>query len=323
MVIEFRNVTKELGHRLILDNVSFQIQKGEIFGIIGMSGSGKTTLLNHLIGFLKPNEGKIYYQPTYLAKTKTPVLDLSRHLKKIQRIFGFAPQKPSFYPKLTVEENLYLFGSLYHLKKKVIKNNLNHLLYLTHLYPHRKKLAEQLSGGMQRRLSVICSLIHNPEVLILDEPTADLDPILRQEMWNLIKKINQMGTTIIIASHFLEELEEVCSKIAILHQGQIIQVGSLDQIKSDYAGNQTEVHIETDGSFSPIFKFINKNDFQDFNTTNNKLIIRTLQPHNILFSLADAMKNKQLKNIRSLEVHRPSLKEIFTALEKIENEKHL
>ncbi|MFC1801565.1 ATP-binding cassette domain-containing protein [Nanoarchaeota archaeon] len=316
-VIELRNVTKELGRRVILGNVSFQIEKGDIFGIIGMSGSGKTTLLNHLIGFLKPDEGDVFYQPSYVVNQEQQMKSMYHNLRNVQKIFGFAPQDPSFYPKLTIEENLKLFGSLYHLKKNAIVNNMNHLLELTQLTKHKKKLAEQLSGGMQRRLSVICSLIHNPEVLILDEPTADLDPILREETWNLIRKINKQGTTIIIASHFLDELEMVCDKVAILHEGQVIKVGGLDEIKNNYSHNNVEVHVEVDGPISHLFKFINKNDFVNFKEHQNKIIFTSTTPQNILFNLSSAMKNRQITNIKSLEVHKPSLKEIFEELEKL------
>lgn len=319
VALEFRNVTKELGQKLILDNISFKIEKGEIFGIIGMSGSGKSTLLQHMIGFHAPNEGNIVYCPNYSYHSKTgPVLkNISHHLIEVKKLFGFAPQNPSFYPRLTVEENLVHFGSLYHLKKKFISERMNYLLNLTQLNLHRKKLAEHLSGGMKTRLSLACSLIHKPEILILDEPTADLDPILREEMWNLIKEINkQEGTTIVIASHMLEELEKYSNKIAILHDGKISKSGTLDEIKDIYAQDDIEIHLDfKKGSPSVLISQLNQNAITKLQEGKQKLVIHTRQPYLILFDILQIIKSPEY-SIKNIEVHRPSLKEVFELLER-------
>ena len=229
-IIQFRNIKKSFGKRLILDRVNLEINEGEIFGIIGMSGSGKSTILNLLIGYYEPEKGNILFYSYKDKKYKSAV----KNIIELRKTFGFAAQDPSFYPKLTVEENLLHFGSLYGLPKKVLKENAKHLLELAELYDARKQLAQTLSGGMEKRLSVACSLIHNPKVLILDEPTADLDPIRRKETWELIKEFHKKGTTIIIASHFLSELEPVCTRIAILHNHKISVVGTPAQLRKHY-----------------------------------------------------------------------------------------
>lgn len=319
VALEFRNVTKELGRKIILDNISFKVEKGEIFGIIGMSGSGKSTLLQHMIGFHAPNEGKIVYCPNYTFHTKTgPFLkDLSQHLIEVKKLFGFAPQSPSFYPRLTVEENLMHFGSLYHLKKRAIADRMNYLLSLTKLNPHRKKLAEHLSGGMKTRLSLACSLIHKPEILILDEPTADLDPILREEMWHLIKEINSReGTTIVIASHMLEELEKYSNKIAILHDGKISKSGTLDEIKDIYSQDNIEIHLDLkEGSPAQLLSQLNQNAITKHQEDNQKLIVHTQQPYLVLFDILQIIKRPEY-SVKNIEVHRPSLKEVFELLER-------
>ena len=317
VAVELRNVTKELGRKLILNNVSFQVKKGEIFGIIGMSGSGKSTLLSHLIGYLEPSEGQIFYSPNYTQFSKGPALkELNKNIMEAKRIFGFSPQDPSFYPRLTVEENLFHFGILYHLKKQAVRERIDYLLKLTKLESHRKKLAEHLSGGMQRRLSLACSLIHKPEVLILDEPTSDLDPILREEMWGLIKTINQQeGTTIIIASHLLEELEKYSDKVAIFHEGQISKTGTLEEIKDMFAQDDIEVHLDFKrGDPQSFINQLNLNAILKHQQEGSKLIIHTKQPYVILFDVINLVKKPDFQ-IKTLEVHRPSLKEVFELLE--------
>lgn len=318
VAVELRNVTKELGRRLILEDISFQVEKGEIFGIIGMSGSGKTTLLEHLISFHKPNEGKVMYCPNYsLHSPKGPVLkNLNQNSIEVKKIFGFAPQTPSFYPRLTVEENLIHFGGLYHLKKKSVIERMNYLLKLTKLNLHRHKLAEHLSGGMQKRLSLACSLIHKPEVLILDEPTSDLDPILREEMWHLIKTINkQENTTIIVASHLLEELETYSDKVAILHEGRISKTGTLEEIKDIYARDEIEIYLNfKQGDPASLLKQLEKEAVMDYHIENQKMVIRTKQPYLILSDIINLIKTPQYE-LKNIEVHRPSLKEVFEILE--------
>ncbi|MCK4589116.1 MAG: ABC transporter ATP-binding protein [Nanoarchaeota archaeon] len=319
VAIELRNVTKELGRKLVLSNVSFQVKKGEIFGIIGMSGSGKSTLLSHLIGYIQPSEGQVFYSPNYSQfSQKGPILkELNKNIMEAKRLFGFAPQDPSFYPRLTVEENIFHFGILYHLKKQAVKERMDYLLKLTKLESHRKKLAEHLSGGMQRRLSLACSLIHKPEVLMLDEPTADLDPILREEMWSLIKTINQKeGTTIIVASHLLEELEIYSDKVAILHEGQISKTGTLDEIKDMFAQNEIEVYLDfKKGDPNSFLRRLNQKAISSFQQNGSKLTIHTKQPYLILFDAINLIKEQNYQ-VKTMEVHRPSLKEVFELLEK-------
>ncbi|MBD3354724.1 ATP-binding cassette domain-containing protein, partial [Candidatus Woesearchaeota archaeon] len=233
-LIKFKNMTRGFKDKKVLKNISLEIKKGEIFGIIGMSGSGKTTLLNTLIGFLDPEKGDIYY---YNKKTKKHEPISEDPLEK-RKMFGFATQMPSFYPKLTIEENLDHFGSLYNLKSKTRKKNIKRLLKMIGLKSEKDLLAQTLSGGMEKRLGIACALIHDPDVLILDEPTANLDPVLREETWELVEKINRSGTTVIVASHLLDELEPICGRIGILHNHSLVKIGTPDQLKGKYSKNE-------------------------------------------------------------------------------------
>jgi len=185
-LIEIKKVTKIFGRNTVLNDVDLNIPQNKIFGIIGESGSGKTTLLKSIIGFVKPDSGIITFEGR----------EVSRSMETIRERFGFASQENCFYPKLNVRENLEFFGTLYGLSSKLIDSNIKKLLKFVELEDAEKTLAENLSSGMQRRLDIACSLINNPKVLIMDEPTQDLDPVLRKEIVNLIRKINENGTKV-------------------------------------------------------------------------------------------------------------------------------
>lgn len=307
--IRLKSLSKRFGKRVILDKVSLDIHAGELFGIIGMSGSGKTTLFNSLIGYLEPEVGDILYYSSqdncYKSVFNNPM--------EVCRLFGFATQTHTFYPRLTLAENLDHFGSLYNLSKRTRSINADRLLHLTELYPYRNELAQNLSEGMKKRLGIACSLIHNPKVLLLDEPTADLDPVLRKEIWGLIKGIHRMGTTIIVASHFLDELEEACDRIGILHNAQILHVGTPDELRQIYSGNE-EVHITTHpGRYDSIAN--NLRAYAGLPITNmmirdRRLVIYTQNSETILHYVLHVIEGMGEKMV-NMEVKKPSLDEIF------------
>ena len=222
-IFELKGVTKRFKDNLVLENLNLDIPQGSIFGILGINGSGKTTILRLLVGYYKPTKGEVLYLNKKLKKVEG----------KLRSEIGFTTQDSAFYPKLTVEENIKYFGALYGLPKKTIESNSDRILKLVELDHVRNRIAEQLSGGMQRRLDMACSLIHVPKVVILDEPTEDLDPLLRKDILHLIKKIAEIGTTVIITSHRLEDIEIVCDRVAILHNKSMIRSGTLDELKEE------------------------------------------------------------------------------------------
>ncbi len=220
-IIQLKSITKGYKKNIVLKRINLDIFEGELFCIIGTNGSGKTTLLKLIVGFNKPDEGNIYYNNQ----------DISKNLNIIKKDAGFATQENSFYPQLTVYENLMYFGNLYSIKKDILKKSTDNVLKLVQLFEHKKVLAMHLSVGMQRRLDIACALINNPKILILDEPTEDLDVVLRKQILWLIKAINKRGTTIIMTSHLMSEVEEVAERVAIIHNKSIIKIGTLDELK--------------------------------------------------------------------------------------------
>jgi ABC-2 type transport system ATP-binding protein len=346
-VLKVDNITKSYGRKQVLNGISFDVYPGEILGLIGTSGSGKTTLLNCMIGFVTPDTGDVRFrQPRHDDKVEIPVEDKSDKESKDEKekkldakldaskgstyksvyirpsrfkhVYGFACQVPSFYEKLTVKENLHYFGELYGLSHNVLKSNVTTLLKLMDLENSSSILGKNLSGGMERRLDIACSLIHNPPLLILDEPTADLDPILRKNIWNIIKKINQKGTTVILSSHHLNEIESLCDRVAILKDGQIIALGSVDELKNKFLKHK-EVRIESSpGNYErlgPLLQKKFKKEIANYDIKGGELILFCERPQELLNDLVNAIEQEKEK-IMELKLVKPSLDQVFITLNK-------
>jgi ABC-2 type transport system ATP-binding protein len=223
-MIKFKGVTKKFGRCYVLEDINISIPENKVTGIIGASGEGKTTILKLLARFYKPTKGDIFYSKRKISKEK-----------ELKKILGFSTEDGSFHTRLTVLENLYHFGSLHHLRGKEIKQRAKEILEFVDLEYAKDTLAGNLSMGMKKRLDVAISLMHKPPVLIMDEPTADLDPLLRNKMLELIKRINKEGTTIILTTQILTEMDKICDKIAILFDKKIIEEGSPSKIKKKYS----------------------------------------------------------------------------------------
>jgi ABC-2 type transport system ATP-binding protein len=318
VIIRMKDVSKKFGKRLILDKINLEIKSGDIYGIIGQSGSGKTTMLNTLIGFITPDAGDVLFRQEHLltyGEDETQFKSIFKKSNEVKKTFGFAAQDPSFYKELSVKENLDYFGSLYSMGRDAIKANTNTLLKLMDLSDSADKLGKNLSGGMQKRLDLACALIHDPKVLILDEPTADLDPHLRKQMWNLLKNINSKGTTIILASHFLSEIESLCNRVGILHKGRIYQEGTPDELKAIYSKNE-EIHLEsTPGNYDKIIKKIKDLDISKIVNKGDKLVIYAPRAEKVLHQVLHCIDDLDERLI-NLTVMKPTLGEVFETLSK-------
>ena len=314
-VVRVRNLSKSFGNKIVLRNINIEIFSGEILGLIGMSGHGKTTFLNTLIGFLRPEIGDVEFKLEHLLDYENAT-DQFRSVyyshDEAKHIFGFAAQNPSFYSELTVEENLDYFGAMYGLSKDIRRTNTKILLNLIGIYNSRQVKARNLSGGMQKRLDIACALIHDPKILILDEPTADLDPVLRKQMWNIIKKINEKGTTILMASHFLDEVEAFCDRIAVLRKGEMIHIGSPDELK-DTISKDEEIILQTyPGNYPYLIRHLGGRKLGVDKVVNDgqKVTIYTRRAEGVLHRILHVIEHSK-ETLVSVNVKKPSLDEIF------------
>lgn len=208
------NVSKRFDKKQVVSNLSFQIASGEIVCLLGPSGSGKTTTIRLMIGAIAADTGKIIF-----GDTLVPNLQL---LKKI----GFMPQNDALYEDLSGEDNLKFYAELYGIKKAEQKNRIHEVLKLVDLSGDRKKYVRNYSGGMKKRLSLAIALVHEPDVLLLDEPTVGIDPVLRRAIWNQFKAMKESGTTIIVSTHVMDEVYE-CDKAALIYNGKLIHYDSV------------------------------------------------------------------------------------------------
>jgi ABC-2 type transport system ATP-binding protein len=313
-----RNVSKRYANREVLTGITFEVKKGEILGFIGASGAGKTTLLHMLVGFIPSSTGDILFHAyTPRGIVECNVLD---HHKLVNRSYGFASQQPSFYEKLTVLENLSYFGEMYDLSKDAIKQNAEVLLRLMELKSSAHVLAQNLSGGMKRRLDIACALIHNPPVLILDEPTADLDPVLRMQIWEVIKRINERGTTVILSSHHLNELDTLCDRIGIVKDGKLVDIDTPDKLKSKYSRTQ-ELMIETfPGNYDDVIKRLKADNITTITREGTYLVIKTETPERVINALLQVL-HKTGESLIDLKLNKPNLDNVFVTIYKKQDAK--
>jgi len=231
-MIETKNLTKNYGNLTAVDDLNLTIRDGDIFGFIGPNGAGKTTTMRILVTLLEPTRGKASING----------LDVRRHGKKVRRLVGYMPDFMGVYDDLKVFEYLEFFAAAFGIERKKRKSIVEGVLELTDLQSKRSVTVDSLSRGMQQRLGLARVLIHDPKVLILDEPASGLDPRARIEIRELLRELKRMGKTIMISSHILSELEEICDHIGIIEHGRLVFSGTLEEILSRL-GIQSKVRV--------------------------------------------------------------------------------
>jgi len=219
-MLQIDHLSKKFDTIKAVDDISFEVTEGEIFGFLGPNGAGKTTTISIIAGLLKPDSGKIHINS----------LDLDGDLKKIKRLMGVVPQEMAFYEELTAKENLLFWGKLYGVRKKELDERVQYYLEKTGLLGRENDALKKYSGGMKRRINLIIGLIHEPRLLLLDEPTIGIDVQTKLNIYEIIKEASSNGTTILYTTHNLQEAEELCHRIAILDLGKILALGTLDEL---------------------------------------------------------------------------------------------
>ena len=229
--ISARGLTRRFGQFTAVDDVSFDIARGAIFGFHGPNGSGKSTVIRMLCGLLRPSEGTATLDS----------IDVTRDPEQVKRRIGYMSQKFSLYEDLTVDENLYFFGRIYGLRGSALRTRRDELIELVGLQPYTRRLAGNLSGGWKQRLSLVCSLVHNPSIIFLDEPTAGIDPVARRDLWDLLFRLSSGGTTLFVTTHYMDEAER-CSDVAYIYQARIMTIGRPSELKALPEVNPSGTH---------------------------------------------------------------------------------
>jgi len=229
-IIEVKNLVKRYGKIAAVDNITFEVKRGETFAFLGPNGAGKTTTIKILTTLLHPDSGEVKIDNHPIRETN-----------KVRQSFGIVFQDPSLDDQLTAIENLEFHAILYHVSKEIRKKRIPELLKLVDLYDRRNDLVKTFSGGMKRRLEIARGLIHHPKILFLDEPTIGLDAQTRNFLWNYIKELNKKEKmTVFLTTHYLEEAEKIADRIAIIDHGKVIKIGTLSELKKQTKSKDLE-----------------------------------------------------------------------------------
>jgi len=238
--IEVRNLSKKFGSFISVDNISFNVAKGEVFGFLGANGAGKSTTIRMLCGILMPTSGAALVNGFSIVKDP----------ESIKRTIGYMSQKFSLYNDLTVNENINFFGGVYGLLGKKFEQRKDWVLEMSGLGDRKNFLASELSVGYKQRLALGCAVIHEPELVFLDEPTGGVDPVSRKKFWDLINSLSDEGTTVFVTTHYLDEAE-FCNEIVLIDAGKLIAAGSPKELKEKYITDDV-IQIRSSDSYRTI-----------------------------------------------------------------------
>jgi ABC-2 type transport system ATP-binding protein len=230
--IEVRGLTRKFGAFVAVDNLSFTVEPGEIFGFLGANGAGKSTTIRMLCGLLRPTSGTAVVGGA----------DVGRDPESVKRRIGYMSQKFSLYEALTVDQNIRFFGGVYGLSGEAFAARRRFVLEMAGLAGRENTLTRELSGGWKQRLALGCAILHEPPIVFLDEPTGGVDPLSRRRFWDLIGELSRSGVTVLVTTHYLDEAEH-CHRIAIIHAGQMAALGTATELKRTFATRPiVEIH---------------------------------------------------------------------------------
>ena len=248
-VVKLEGLIKKYDNKPVVDGLTLDIKEGEIFGLLGPNGAGKSTTMNMICSLLKPTAGDI----------ELFGMDIKKDAKKIKPLIGYIPQDLAIYGNLKAWENVELFTSLYDVRGAELKKAIDDSLEFVELTDRRNSYAKTFSGGMKRRLNIACALGHKPKLLIFDEPTVGIDPQSRNFILEKIKKANADGTTVIYTSHYMEEVEAICTRVAIMDNGKIVAIGTKEELK-----NMVRKSPDEDISLEQVFLTLTGKTLRDY-----------------------------------------------------------
>ncbi len=233
-ILKTIDLTKKYDNKVVVDNLNLEIKKGEIFGLLGPNGAGKSTTMNMICGIIRPTLGGVEFIGQDFAKNRKDLIEK----------LGYIPQNLAIHGNLKAWENVELFTSLYGIKGVRLKERIDEALEYVGLLEKKNDYAKTFSGGMKRRLNIACAIGHHPDLLIFDEPTVGIDPQSRNFILEKIRESNKNGATIIYTSHYMEEVEAICTRIAIMDNGKVIATGTSDELKKMVVDDISTITLE-------------------------------------------------------------------------------
>lgn len=301
--IEIKNLTKRFGNFTAVDNISFSVRKGELFGFLGPNGAGKTTTIRMLTTLSKKSSGQ----------AKVVGYDIEKNQNEVRKSIGIVFQDPSLDDKLTGRENLEFHAILYKIDKVTRTKKINEVLKLVELEDKANVLVEHYSGGMKRRLEIGRGLIHNPAVLFLDEPTLGLDVQTRRKIWDYIKRLNkEHGVTLLLTTHYIEEAEYLCDRVAFIDHGKIVAIDTPAALKSSLGSDIVSLEVSSNATaLKPIFS---KQKWIKSVALHGTTITISLNKGEEYIPEIVAIANKAGVKVDAVHFHKPSLEDVFIHL---------
>jgi ABC-2 type transport system ATP-binding protein len=297
-VLEVNQLTKKYGDKTALQEISFHVKPGSCFGLLGPNGAGKSTTMKIITGILEANSGT----------AQVLGMDSRKNADAIRRQVGYVPQEITLYDKISAYQNLVFFGEMYGVRGNTLKQKIKEVLELVGLTERAQDPIRTFSGGMKRRINIAAALLHNPKLVILDEPTVGIDPQSRNHIFEMIRALKSQGVTLVYSTHYMEEVEALCDDIAIIDHGKVVVQGSLQHLLDQYAENA--IYIESDELKEPPLHL----------PSSRKTIAKGL---GWVIETDDALKTIQAASqlcldngytVKSLEMIRPSLESVFLSL---------
>ncbi|MBN2415398.1 ABC transporter ATP-binding protein [bacterium] len=310
-ILEAQNLSKKFDDFIAVDQINFSVNKNEIFGFLGPNGAGKTTTINMLTGLARPTSGSIFIDGK----------DYTEHIKKAQEIIGIVPDESNLYEEMDGFDNLCFCASLYGIKKADREQRAKSLLQQFNLVDAGKKPYKSYSKGMKRKLTIAAGIIHKPTILFLDEPTTGIDVASARQIRALIKSLNEAGTTIFMTTHYIEEAERLCHRIAFIVKGNIIKIGDINELMED-AQKEKIIQFSFHGKVQ-LYQF--QQDFcRQFNPCElSQIQDSVFQIHSItpldLMSLMSFFDSRGIK-VMEAKIIKPSLEEVFVKITGIERD---
>jgi len=302
-MLTINNISKSFGDVKAVKNISFNVEDGEILGLLGPNGAGKSTTISMIATLLKPDEGVI----TYLGQ------NISKNDNSLKKDLGYVPQDIALYPTLSGLDNLKFWGNAYGIKKEFLSQRIGEVSNIIGITTRLKDKVETYSGGMKRRINIGCALLHKPKLLILDEPTVGIDPQSRRHILDSVKYLNELNTTVIYTSHYMEEVEFLCDRICIMDQGEIIAKGSKKEL-IDLTNIQKQIIIEIDNNASLISNKLEKLSFVNMSHVKESII--TVSVKNNSSNYMDILKviDDSNSSLISMDIKEVDLEAVFLSL---------
>lgn len=294
-----QDIVKSFSGKNVLDCLSFEVNNGEVLGVLGPNGAGKSTTFNIITGLIQADSGSVEFKNNTNPSSK-----------RYKRSLGVVPQDISLYSNMTVEENLRFIGKLYGVKGKKLEEKVHEILGEMNLNNKRKEAVKNLSGGMKRRVNIAAALLHNPELVIMDEPTVGVDPQSRSDIWDIIRGLKKKGKSIILTSHYVDEIERLSDRVIVINSGKVIAEGTVDELIEKFCRNY--VYIVEFYSFQENFtEELNRQMMvKSIDIDGNKAKINVDSDKNILESIIRIASKLNLE-IKNIDVKKPNLEDVF------------